>query len=81
MRAALAADIIIRPALVRVRTRGRGPERTAFADMLGATPGMAVVESDPDGLLVHVMNEESIDAAELGRLERITGGQNDGAPR
>jgi len=81
LRAALAADITIKPALVRVRTLGRGPERAAFADMLGATPGMAVVESDADGLLVHVMNEDAIDAADLGRLERITGVMRDGAQR
>jgi multisubunit Na+/H+ antiporter MnhE subunit len=73
LRAALAADVTIKPALVRVRTRGQGIERAAFADMLGATPGMAVVETDPEGLLVHVMNEDGIDAADLGRLERITG--------
>jgi multisubunit Na+/H+ antiporter MnhE subunit len=81
LRAALAADVTIKPALVRVRTQGRGAERAAFADMLGATPGMAVVEADPDGLLVHVMNEDDIDAADLGRLERITGVQRDGAQR
>jgi multicomponent Na+:H+ antiporter subunit E len=81
MRAAVAADVTLKPALVRVRTRGRGAERAAFADMLSATPGMVVVETDPDGLLVHVMNEDSIDAADLGRLERITGAQADGGRR
>lgn len=69
MRAALGANIRIKPALVHVRTRGRGIERAAFADMLSATPGLAVVDTDPDGLLVHVMNEDAIDAADLGRLE------------
>ena len=69
MRAGLAPDMPIKPALVHVRTRGRGPERAAFADMLSATPGLAVVDTDPDGLLVHVMNEDAIDAAELGQLE------------
>ncbi len=73
MGAALAADISIKPALVRVLTRGRNPDRAAFADMLGATPGMAVVETDAEGLLVHVMNEDAIDAADLGRLEGMTG--------
>jgi len=75
VRAAVAADVTLKPALVRVRTRGQGAERAAFADMLSATPGMAVVETDADGLLVHVMDEDSIDAADLGRLERITGAQ------
>jgi multisubunit Na+/H+ antiporter MnhE subunit len=81
IRTALAADISIKPALVRVRTRGRGPERAAFADMLSATPGMAVVETDPEGLFVHVMNEDAIDAADLGRLEGMTGVQDAGGPR
>ena len=77
MRSGLAADIRINPALVRVRTRGRGPERAAFADMLTATPGMAVVETDPEGLLVHVMNEDAIEAADLGQLEALTGARDD----
>ena len=81
IRAAVAGDITLKPALVRVRTQGRGAERAAFADMLSATPGMAVVETDPDGLLVHVMHEDDIDAADLGRLERITGAQSDGVRR
>jgi multisubunit Na+/H+ antiporter MnhE subunit len=74
IRTALAADISIKPALVRVLTRGRDPDRAAFADMLSATPGLAVLDSDPDGLLVHVMNEDAIDAADLARLEdRVQG--------
>jgi hypothetical protein len=32
---------------------------------------MAVVETDADGLLVHVINEDAIDAADLGRLEDL----------
>ena len=78
MRAAVAADVTIKPALVRIRTRGRGADRAAFADLLSATPGMAVVETDADGLLVHVMDEDAIDAADLGRLERISGAADDG---
>lgn len=81
IRAALAADVTLKPALVRVKTRGRGAERAAFAGLLSATPGMAVVETDTEGFLVHVMNEDAIDAAELGRLERVTGAQNEGALR
>lgn len=70
VRAAVAADVTLRPALVRVRTRSaEASDRAAFANMISATPGMAVVECDPDGLLVHVIDEEAMDPADLGRLE------------
>jgi multisubunit Na+/H+ antiporter MnhE subunit len=81
LRAGLAADVTLAPTLVHIRTRGRGGERAAFADMLSATPGMAVVETDPAGFLVHVINEDDIDAVELARLERMTGAHADGAGR
>ncbi|MGQ0533144.1 MAG: Na+/H+ antiporter subunit E [Caulobacteraceae bacterium] len=72
---AVSADVTLNPALVRVKTRAaRGSERASFAHMLTATPGIAVVETDADGLLVHVMDEDRIDAAELGRLEQSVGG-------
>lgn len=75
IRSALAADVTLKPALVRIRTRGRGDERAAFADLLSAAPGMAVVETDAEGFLVHVLNEDDVDAADLGRLERVAGAQ------
>lgn len=72
LRGALAADVTLKPALVRVRTRASNPaERAAFANMISATPGMAVVDTDAEGLLVHVTNEDAIDAADLGRLEHL----------
>lgn len=74
MRRAVSADVTLNPALVRVRTRAAsGVARASFAHMLTATPGMAVVETDADGLLLHVMNEDQIDASELGRLEQAVG--------
>lgn len=75
IRAALAADLTLQPALVRIKTRGGGVERAAFAHLLSATPGMTVVETDADGFLVHVTYEDDIDAAELGQLERMVGAQ------
>jgi len=81
LRAGLAADVTLTPTLVHIRTRGRGAERAAFAHMLSATPGLAVVETDPAGFLVHVINEDEIDAEELARLERVTGAHVDGAGR
>lgn len=76
LRAAVSADVTMKPALVRVRSRApRAAERAAFANLITATPGMAVVETDADGLLVHVIDEDAIDAVDLGRLEeRVVGG-------
>ncbi len=77
LRAAASADVTMKPALVRVRSRAtRSAERASFANLISATPGMAVVETDADGLLVHVLNEDAIDAADLGRLEaRVVGSE------
>ncbi|MCX7356585.1 MAG: Na+/H+ antiporter subunit E [Alphaproteobacteria bacterium] len=70
LRAAISADVKLKPALVRLRTRAeRADDRAAFANMISATPGMVVVDSDADGLLVHVADEDAIDATDLGRLE------------
>ncbi len=76
LRAAVSADVTMRPALVRLRTRTRRTEtRAAFAHLLSATPGLVVVDTDADGLLAHVLNEDAIDAADLGRLENgVLGG-------
>lgn len=76
MRAAVSANVTMKPALVRVRSRAdRAAERASLANLISATPGMAVVETEPDGLLVHVIDEDGIDANDLGRLEqRIIGG-------
>lgn len=75
IRRAVSADVSINPALVRIRTRmTRSSERAALVSLLTATPGMAVVETDADGFLMHVIDEDSIDADELGRLERAASG-------
>ena len=73
---ALGMNVTLKPALVRVKTRARkGEERAAFASMISATPGMAVVDADADGMLVHVLNEDEVDAVDLGALEaRVIGG-------
>lgn len=70
VRAALAADVTLKPALVRVRTRASNAfGKAVLADMISATPGMVVVETDAEGMLVHVIDEDGVDAADLGRLE------------
>lgn len=81
LRAAAAADVTLKPALVRVRTRADSVEaRAAFADMLSASPGMAVVETEADGFLVHALDEDAVDAADLGRLEQaVIGAAGGGA--
>lgn len=75
LRAAVSADVTMKPTLVRVRSRAQDvAERASFANMISATPGMAVVDTDADGMLVHVINEDAIDAADLGRLEDLVVG-------
>lgn len=74
LRSAISADVAIKPALVRIKTRSsRSAEIASFAAMLSAAPGAVVVASDDEGLLVHVLNEDQIDASELGRIERSVG--------
>jgi multicomponent Na+:H+ antiporter subunit E len=72
--AAFAPGSSLRPALVRVKLRSSSDfARAALADMIGAAPGAVVVEADAEGLLVHVLDEEAIDAADLGGFEaRVT---------
>jgi multisubunit Na+/H+ antiporter MnhE subunit len=70
IRSAIAADVTLKPALVRVRSRGeRGLARAVIADLVSAAPGAIVVETEADGDLVHVTDEDAIDADDLGALE------------
>lgn len=79
LRAAVSANVTMKPTLVRVRSRAQSvAERASFANMISATPGMAVVETDAEGMLVHVLNEDAIDAADLGRLEDMVVGGGGG---
>lgn len=82
MRAALAADVTVKPALVRMRTRATTPFGiAAFADMISAAPGAVVVETDDDGLLVHVIDEDSVDGAALARLDAQVASAFEGGAR
>lgn len=82
VRAAIAADVTLKPALVRVRSRVTGQgARAALAEMISATPGQVVVEADADGLLLHVNDEDGVDPAELGAVEaRVLSAINQEAP-
>lgn len=75
IRAALAADVTLKPALVRVKTRPTGAfAQAAFADLMSAAPGVVVVEADSDSALVHVTDEDAVDAVEIGAIEaRVIG--------
>jgi multisubunit Na+/H+ antiporter MnhE subunit len=69
-RAALAADVTLRPALVRVRADEAGPfAHAGAADAISAAPGSVVVETDSEGMLVHVLNEEATDSAALTAVQ------------
>lgn len=71
LRKALGPVSGVRPGLVRIRARGTSGERAAFATLLAATPGLAVVEIDEDGLLIHVLNEDTMRPQELARLDPV----------
>ncbi|HET9230953.1 MAG TPA: Na+/H+ antiporter subunit E [Vitreimonas sp.] len=73
IRAALAADVTLKPALVSVHAETAGPfARAAAADLISAVPGSVVVETESDGVLVHVMNEDAMDSATFTALQRRT---------
>lgn len=70
LRAAGAADVTLKPALVRVKVRTDDARaQAALADQLSAAAGAVVIDVDADGLLVHVLDEDAIDGGEIGGLE------------
>lgn len=80
VRAGIAADVRLKPALVLVRSRtGSDVSKAAFADLISAGAGAVVVDADADGLLVHVLDEDHVDAERLGRLEARVIGALEGA--
>lgn len=81
LRDAIAADITLKPALVRVKPRPSSEDaRAVLAGAISVAPGALVVEADAEGLLVHVLDEDAIDAAYLGALEaRVLSALGEGA--
>jgi multisubunit Na+/H+ antiporter MnhE subunit len=70
VRAAIAADVTLKPALVRVRTRSAEQASVAaLANLLGASPGAIVIAADQEGLLVHVNREDDERFADLRNWE------------
>jgi multisubunit Na+/H+ antiporter MnhE subunit len=58
IRRAAAADVMLRPALMRMRASGAGVGAQArLGKKIGAAPGAIVVEIDEEGLLAHVLDE------------------------
>jgi multisubunit Na+/H+ antiporter MnhE subunit len=82
IRNAAAADVTLKPALVRVKTRASGAfARAALADVIGASPEVVVVEADADSTLIHVNDEDRVDAVEIGVVEaRVLAAFEPGAP-
>jgi multisubunit Na+/H+ antiporter MnhE subunit len=71
IRAALAADVTLRPALVSVHAEMTDSfAKAAAAALISAVPGSVVVETDTDGMLVHVMDEDAMDSAAFTALQR-----------
>jgi multisubunit Na+/H+ antiporter MnhE subunit len=70
VRAALAADISLKPALVRVRTQVvSGLSQAGLVNFASAAPGAVVVDADDEGLLAHVIDEDAVNDASLKALE------------
>ncbi len=80
LRAALAADIILKPGLVRVKSSLAGRDASAFSGMVTMAPGAAVIDTDDEGMFVHVLNEDLIDAGELGQLQHEADSARRGRP-
>lgn len=79
IRAAVAADVSMRPALVRVSS-GRGDQRgrARIAHAVGAAPAAVVVDADEQGVLVHVNDEHDGDVAELENIAAGLSGPSGG---
>ncbi len=76
LRAALAADITLSPALLRLRSRAIDEQAAAnLAAMISATPGAVVVGVDAGSLLVHVINEGAGELTDYARLETLACGE------
>lgn len=69
-RAALAADVSLQPALILIKARpASSAVKAAFIGSINAEPGQIAVEADGDGLLAHVLDEESVEPHHLSALE------------
>lgn len=66
LRAGLVGEDRLAPALMRVRPRDNSERgRAILSGRISAHPGLVVVETDEEGLLVHVINENEVDSERL----------------
>lgn len=81
LRAAAAADVTLKPALLQLKTRaGDELSLATLVGLISVAPGMVVVDVDSDGVLVHVIDEDGEAAADLTVMEaRIAGALMRGA--
>ena len=71
LRACLASEVNINPALVKIRTRCQSDlARTIFANSITLTPGTVTVDIDGDMLLVHALFEDEAQPEDFEEMDR-----------
>lgn len=71
VRLALAPTLNIKPVLTRVAAdHGSDLARTTFANSITLTPGTVTVEVEPNGFLVHALDESFADQEAFRDMER-----------
>lgn len=82
LRACLAANLDIRPTLVKVKTGCRSDlAKTIFANSITLTPGTVTVDVDGDMLLVHGLYEEDSQPEAFEEMDRRVVDAVDGKAR
>jgi multisubunit Na+/H+ antiporter MnhE subunit len=70
LRATLAADVSLTPGLARLKTRSADNDvRAELANLISATPGAVVVDTDGEGVLMHLLHEDAVDTEAYAELE------------
>jgi multisubunit Na+/H+ antiporter MnhE subunit len=68
--ATLAADVSLTPALARLKTRSADNDvRAELANLISAAPGAVVVDTDAEGVLMHLLHEDAVETAGYAELE------------
>lgn len=81
VRLALSPDLNIRPVMTRVSVEtGSDMARTTFANSITLTPGTVTVEVEPNGFLVHALDESFADQEAFRDMGRRATFASDGGP-